>query len=79
MFCRRTSQFRKQIKYTNENNLTNSAVFESHSDQKNIGRSVAKILRERKRIIDTIQINKDLPDTIINNIPNGTMGRGGNP
>ena len=38
----------KQIKYTNENYLTISAVYRSLSDQKNIGRLVAKCIREKK-------------------------------
>ena len=45
----------KKIKNTNTNNLTIMSVFGSLSDQENIGRVVARILRERARIIDQIE------------------------
>ena len=58
------------------NNLTISDVYGSLGDQENIERLGAQILRERKRIIEPIQTNKEL--AIKDNIPKGALGRGRN-
>ena len=45
----------KKINSTNTNNLSIRSVFGSLSDQENIGREVARIQREKARIIDKIE------------------------